>query len=157
MRLRRADRRGATVLELAIILSAFIVLTLGMLDLGIGVFRYHILANAARQAARRAIVHGERATALGNWGPSTVDVMASDSGTADIVDGHDVAAYPDGIQRLLVGCKLEQTQITLEWIDDSNALQKRVRATVRTPYTPLTLLSLHAVTLQASSTMQIAH
>jgi hypothetical protein len=157
MRRRRTNRRGAAVLELAIILPVFIVLTFGILDLGVGMFRYHVLANAARQAARRAIVHGEHANAIIKpWGPPTINVLASDDGTP-IVDGHDVAGYPDGIQSLLVGCNLEETTIKLEWIDGSNALQKQVRATVTSPYTPLALLSLHTVTLQASSTMQIAH
>lgn len=156
MRRARTNRRGATVLELSIVLAVFVVLTFGMLDLGIGVFRYHILANAARQAARRAIVHGENANALGPWGPTAIDVTAADGGTP-IVDGDDFDGYyRDGIQDILRGCDLEETTIRLEWIDDSNAVQKRVRATVTSPYRPF-MFFLTPVTLSATSTMRIAH
>lgn len=151
MRRRATNRRGATVLELSIILWVFLMVTSGILDLGIGVFRYHILAQAARQAARRAIVHGSNAAKLGPWGWTTIDVAASDNGTP-IVDG-----TGDGIQSLLVGCDLANTRIKLEWLDGSNAPNKRVRATVATPYVPVTLLFLHPLTLQAASTMPIAH
>jgi Flp pilus assembly protein TadG len=156
-RTRRAsgNRRGATLLELAVVLLPFLVLTLGMIDLGLGVFRYHIVANAARQAARRAIVHGAQAVVLGPWGPTKINVTADATGTA-IVDGN-LAGYPDGIQPMLVGCDLAKTTITIEWLDASNALGKRVRATVASPYTPVTLLFLGSVTLHASSTLQIAH
>lgn len=150
MKSARVNRRGATVLELAIVLSAFVVLTFGMLDLGIGVFRYHVLSNAARQAARRAIVHGAYATALGPWGPATIDVTADASGTP-IIDGDG-----DGIQEMLVGCDLANTTVELEWIDASNAERKRVRATVTSPYRPF-MFFLVPVTLSASSTMPIAH
>ncbi len=51
-------RRGAAVLETALVLPAFLIITLGTLDLGVGVFRYHVLAQVARHGARQAIVHG---------------------------------------------------------------------------------------------------
>jgi Flp pilus assembly protein TadG len=152
MRRARKNRRGAAVLELAIVLVVFILLTFGMFDLGLGVFRYHILTNAARQAARRAIVHGTNANVLGVWGPSQVSVQANANGTP-IVDGS-----ADGIQSMLILCDLEKTTITLDWIDHSNAVGSRVRATVISPYQPfMTMLLLWPVTLEASSTMQIAH
>jgi Flp pilus assembly protein TadG len=150
MKRSRRSRRGATVVELSIVLGIFILLTLGMFDLGLGVFRYHILANAARQAARRAIVHGASANLLGSWGPTSVSVLANESGKP-IVDGP-----ADGIQPILVLCDLENTRITLDWIDNNNAVGSRVRATVTSDYQPVLTL-LWPVTLSASSTMQIAH
>lgn len=152
MKRTKRGRRGATVIEMVIVLAIFLVLTFGMFDLGLGVFRYHVLTNAARQAARRAIVHGVNSSRLGVWGPSQVSVKANATGNA-IVDGQH-----DGIRPMLVLCDLKNTTITLDWIDNSNAVGSRVRATVSAPYQPfMTLLLLWPVTLQASSTMQIAH
>jgi hypothetical protein len=130
---------------------AFLTLTFGMLDLGRGVFRYHILSNAARQAARRAIVHGDKATVLGTWGKATVNCTADDTGQAI------VGSEEDGIQPMLVGCDLANTHITLQWIDGSNSAGSRLRATITSPYEPVMTFMLFPITLQASSTMQIAH
>ena len=52
------QRRGATLVEAAIVLPVFLALVLGMLDLGIGVLRYHLVGEAARLAARQAAVRG---------------------------------------------------------------------------------------------------
>ena len=52
------QRRGATLAEAAFVLPVFLALVLGMLDLGIGVLRYHMVGEAARLAAREAAVHG---------------------------------------------------------------------------------------------------
>ena len=156
MRRIRANRRGATVLELAFVLGIFVTLTFGMFDLGLGVFRYHILANAARQAARRAVVHGASANArMGPWGPAMINVPAT--AHVPIVDGDDFGGYyRDGIRPMLVGCDLPNTWITVEWIDGHHDLQERVRATVTSPYRPF-MPFLHPVTLRACSTMQIVH
>lgn len=150
---RRKHRRGAAVLEMSIILMTFLVLTMGMLDMGIGVFRYHIVAQAARFGARRAIVHGDRATQLGSWGTATIDVAANANGIP-IVDGVD-----DGIAPMLVGCDLSQTRILVEWLEGGNSFEQPVRVTLTSPYTPLFsfIFPITTIELTASSTMGIAH
>lgn len=149
----RKTRRGAAVLELSITLMIILMMTMGTIDLGVGVFRQHVLSQAARQAARRASVHGELATALGEWGPSEIDVPATANGVP-IVDGPN-----DGIQGMLMGCDLARTRIRIEWVDGSNEIDQRVRATVTSPFKP-TLLFIFGDserTLSASSTMRISH
>jgi hypothetical protein len=150
---RRKHRRGAAVLEMSIILMTFLVLTMGMLDMGIGVFRYHIVAQAARFGARRAIVHGDRATQLGSWGTATIDVAANANGIP-IVDGVD-----DGIAPMLVGCDLPQTRIRVEWLEGGNSFEQPVRVTLTSPYTPIFsfIFPIATIDLTASSTMGIAH
>jgi Flp pilus assembly protein TadG len=144
-------RRGATTLEMAIVLGVFLTLTMGMLDLGIGVFRYHILANAARHGARQAIVHGAMASALGVWGPSTINVAANTS-AVPIIDG------ANGLRPLLIGCNLAATQVRVEW-PNGNEVEDPVTVTVTSPYQPIMLFIFPNVpkTLSASSTMRIAH
>ncbi len=150
---RKKHRRGAAVLEMSIILMTFLVLTMGMLDMGIGVFRYHIVAQAARFGARRAIVHGDRATQLGSWGTATIDVAANANGIP-IVDGVD-----DGIAPMLVGCDLSQSRIRVEWLEGGNSFEQPVRVTLTSPYTPIFsfIFPIATIDLTASSTMGIAH
>ncbi len=139
---------------MSIILMVFLVLTFGTLDLGIAVFRYHIVSQAARHGARRAIVHGEMADRLGVWGPVTMDVAASANGIP-IVDG----ANNDGVQPMLVGCDLPHSRIRIEWLGGSSAPDESVRVTVTAPYRPFLLFIFPdvEVTLSATSTMIIAH
>jgi Flp pilus assembly protein TadG len=153
-RQKRHQRRGATTLELAITFGLFLVVTLGTFDLGIGVFRHHVVAQAARQGARRAIVHGTQATALGSWGPDTVETLATNAGYHGIVDGAE-----DGISEMLVGCDLSRTNIRIEWLANRNEFEDLVRVTVSTPYQPILLFMFGAaeLNLTASSTMPIAH
>ncbi|HET6381279.1 MAG TPA: TadE family protein [candidate division Zixibacteria bacterium] len=56
MNRRRGGRRGQTLVEFALILPIFVLLLMGILDLGRAVYYSSTLSNAAREAARRAIV-----------------------------------------------------------------------------------------------------
>lgn len=60
MRIRphRRQRRGATVVEFAVIAPVTFLLLLGLLIGGMGVFRYQQVAHLARDASRWAAVHG---------------------------------------------------------------------------------------------------
>ncbi len=161
-RRRRSQRRGATTLEVSLTLALFLVVTLGTADLCVGVVRYHAICQAARQGARRAIVHGARADLLGSWGPAAVQLLASANGQHDIVDGDGglaVQTSNDGIRDLLIACDNSQTNIRVDWLDNSNEFEDRVRVTVTTPYQPILLFVFGAgpINLSASSTMLIAH
>lgn len=142
-------RRGAAVTEVALILVPLLVLTLGLFDAGVAVFRYHIVAEAARHGARTAIVHGDRANPGAQWGPAQIDAVASSSGIPILTK----------IQPVLVGCDLSQTQITVDWPEGSNEFGKPVTVTISTEYVPVVaaLTNYGPITLSASSTMTIAH
>lgn len=51
-----ADQRGQALVEFAVILPIIVLVVLGLLDLGRGIFAVNTLAQAARQANRTAIV-----------------------------------------------------------------------------------------------------
>lgn len=55
---RSSRRRGATLIECAIVYPALFVLLLGLVVGGLGVFRYQEVASLAREAARYASTHG---------------------------------------------------------------------------------------------------
>ena len=60
MMLRRRRRRGTVLVESAMIYPILFLMILGIILLGIGVFRYQQVAHIAREAARWASVHGAR-------------------------------------------------------------------------------------------------
>lgn len=63
MRIRwiRGRRDGQTMVELALVLPLFIMVVVGIIVLGIGVFYNQQLSNAAREAARFAAIHSATA------------------------------------------------------------------------------------------------
>lgn len=136
------------MVEAAIILSVFLTLVLGMLDLSIGVFHQHVLSQAVRQGTRAAIVHGKLAPAsMGTWGP------AAYAGTGASGD-----AIANSIQPYLTGLDPSKVNITVTWLDASTDTENRVRVALSTDWTPI-MLSLFGskITLSSSSTMPIAH
>ena len=62
--------KGSSLLEFALIAVAFILLLLGVVEMGRMVLVYTTVANAARAGARYAIVHGGDRTGTGADGPS---------------------------------------------------------------------------------------
>jgi hypothetical protein len=136
--------------ESAIVLSVFLTLVLGMLDLGMATLRYNLASQAARHGVRQAAVHGQLAPAvMGTWGPATIDAAASSSGIPLVA----------AVQPYLVGFDLDQTRVRAEWLDKSTAMGKRVRVTITTPYKPILtyLFGTQTYTLRGASTMPIAH
>lgn len=137
------------MVETAIVASVFLLLIFGTLDLGIATYRYNTLSQAARQGTRQAIVHGSLAPpAMTAWGPATYTGTAGDG-----------SAYAQAISPMLVGFDLTKVTLKVEWLDGSNAIQKRVRYTVTTTYRPLltSFFSNSSYTQSAASTMPIAH
>ncbi len=115
---RRGIRRGATFVEMAIVLLVFLTVVLGMLDLGIGVYRSHVLAHAASQCARQAIVHGNLAARLGPWGPTAYSEKANHT--------HPIA---DVIRPLMSGLDPADVDILVTWPDGGNDVEQRVSVT----------------------------
>jgi Flp pilus assembly protein TadG len=79
MRVRRFNRlglrRGASMVEAAIVLPILFMLILGTVLMGLGVFRYCQVAGLAREGARYASVHGtEYASAAGKPAATAIDI-----------------------------------------------------------------------------------
>ena len=56
---RRTHRTGAVMLEMAIVLPIFLLLVLGIIEMGRVMMLNQMATNACREASRRAIVPGE--------------------------------------------------------------------------------------------------
>jgi Flp pilus assembly protein TadG len=155
----RRRRRGATAIEAALTLSLLVTLVLGMLDLGLWVSRQHMLAHAARQIARQAVVHGALATKLGKWGPATITTNAV---APNPVNPNDASSVIRKIASdSLTDWNRSQVTVKVTWPDGGNdpTLEQRVRVTLTGPYHPIMtfIFGNPAYTLSAASTMQIAH
>jgi Flp pilus assembly protein TadG len=79
MRVRRLNRqrprRGAALLEAAIVLPIVFMFIMAMVVMGLGIFRYQQVAELAREGARYASVHGTQyASDTGNAAATAADV-----------------------------------------------------------------------------------
>jgi hypothetical protein len=132
-----------------VVLGVLLTLVVGMLDLGVAVFRQEQVSYAARAVARAASVHGSQAAVLGAWGPTTVGpVLANTTGS-----------IPTETRSHLCSLNPASVTVTVEWPDGSNEPESRVRVTLKTSYQPtLTwLFGAKPMSLQAVSTMPISH
>ena len=82
----RSRRRGATLVEFAFFFLLFLVLAVGLMELGRGIWTFTTLAHAARQGARYAIAHG-----------SLSPIGEGDSSIEDVVKQNAVGLDPSSI------------------------------------------------------------
>ncbi|MFX8976598.1 TadE/TadG family type IV pilus assembly protein, partial [Acinetobacter baumannii] len=68
----RIPRRGVVAVESAVVLSVFLLVLFGLIDLGLAVLNYNNLREAAQQLTRVAAVRGSNAAPqYTTWGPAT--------------------------------------------------------------------------------------
>ncbi len=60
------DKRGAAVIEFALVLPVFILLIFGMIEFGRAVMVQQILVNASREGARQAVLDGSTVAEVAN-------------------------------------------------------------------------------------------
>jgi len=145
-----------TLPETALVIMAMLMLALGTIDLGVGLFHWHVLSNAAREGVRRAAVHGRWAgqglQTPGSWVPWGPSTYGPQPATDSDVKAQAVALF-------LTGLNPSTVNVTYEWPDNSNDVEKQVRVTLSTTWHPTLLFFFgnRPITLSASSTMSIAH
>ena len=154
-RTKSTGRRGAAMVEAAIILPVFLSLCLCMLDMGMGVFKNNAIAEASRQGARIASVHGSLAKSNWNggpWGPTTYN------GAGNATDSIASTLRGAGI---LAGLNPASVTLSVQWPDLGNSVDSnhRVRVTASTNWTPLVtyIFGSRTITLTATSITPIAH
>jgi len=152
-------RRGASLVETGLTLTIFLSLCVGTIDLAVGVYRQHVLTEAARQAARVAAVHGANAKSTwngGSWGPSTfsgtADTSGYTSGSANYYQAQAVSSY-------LMGLTPSTVNITMTWPDGNNSVESRVKVHLTSNWTPIMtwVFGSPTLTLAADSQMPITH
>jgi Flp pilus assembly protein TadG len=142
-------RRGVAAVEAAIVLSVFLLILFGMLDLGLLVLDYNTLSEATRRLARVAIVHGQMAApAQTVWGPTAV------SGTAGDGTEYAVALSPE-----LATFNLNQVNYSIAWPAGTNRPDDPIQVTVTYQYPPIIpyLLGTQTVPIRAVTNMSVQH
>lgn len=98
--MRRRSRRGQALVEWALLLPVFILLLVGLLDVGRAIYAYNTVANSARYAARVAIVNQDETTVVAAaikegvaLGLTSADVSCTGcvSGGASAVEGTSIS------------------------------------------------------------------
>ena len=99
---RRGDASGQALVEFALIVPVFILLLVGLFDLGRGVYAFNTISNASREAVRVGIVDQDCTTIKNeaikqsvslNVAPSDVSVYVWDPSVADVGDFTDTANH----------------------------------------------------------------
>src|SRR5262245_44936116 len=107
----RRSRRGASVVEAAVILPVTFLLLLGFIVGAMGIFRYQEVASLARQGARYASTHGAQ---------HRKDV-SSGTGTATDWSGD---VYTNAIQPNIASLDPSKLSYTVSWPDVVNQTGK---------------------------------
>lgn len=141
IRNRRPARRGAITIEAAIVYPLMFMMLLGIIVLGMGVFRYQMVACMAREAARFASVRGS------DWrkeakqpSPTQAEIVA------DVVTPMTVAMEPakvtvrvqwvNGVTGQAVDWDASGKRPTTLTNPGKNPVANRVRVTVTYRWTP---------------------
>jgi Flp pilus assembly protein TadG len=103
MMMRRQQRRGAALVEAAIVYPVLFVLIFGIVMVGIAVFRYQQVAHAAREGARWAAVHGFK---YGEEGASATPTRTAAT-ASDI--------YTNAIQPQIAGMQASGVTYSVAW------------------------------------------
>jgi len=142
-------RSGVTAVEGAIVLSVFLLILFGMLDLGLLLLDYNTLCEATRRLARTAIVHGQMAApAQTVWGPAAISGTASDG-----------TEYATALSPELATFNLSKVNYSIEWPAGTNQPDDPVQVIVTYQYPPIIpyLLGSQAIPIRAVSNMSVQH
>lgn len=102
-RLARSRRRGAAVVEFAIIAPVLFLLVFGMIDLGRAMMVQNLITNAARDGARSAVLDGS--TAEG------VEAQITEYLSASTIDSANVTVSPNPLTNADLG---DPVSVTVE-------------------------------------------
>jgi Flp pilus assembly protein TadG len=144
------NRRGATAVEVAVIIPVMVVILALAIDVTTGVFRFHQVATLARAGARYAAVHAGQYAA-----EQSASVVTQDQLKQNVILPQSV-----GLASNLLTC-------TLAWIDNSSypwtdssdtgaRTQNRVRVVVSYQWQPMFLFGT-PLTLTSTSEMTISY
>lgn len=141
MRQRDADG-GQAIVEFALILPVLLLLILGLINVALAIEQENTLANAAREGARYAIVHGSTATSpIGPCSSCTNATVTSIVANAAV--------------------SVPSVSVTIDYPDSSNDRGNRVSVDATAPFVPIPaqylLNGALTVTLRGGSLMVIEH
>jgi len=151
MNLRSKSRKetGQSTVEFALTIVFVMLLIIGVIELIAMVYTYNVLADAAKEGVRYAIVNGTGKGAAncsgpGGAGPGGASVTCTDSTGANVKA---VVTNYAGYSFHAIG----STSVTVSYPDASSVAPSRVQVTVAYAYQPIFGLSWPAVTVNAAA------
>lgn len=135
--IRKRDRRGAAVVEMAMVLPIFVMVVLGIVEFGRAMMVGQMVTNAAREATRLSIVDGSSNASVTEWvgsflndslGVNTSDVTVVI--TVDPAQGNDdpLDKIEDAQSRDLVTIKVEVPFDKVSYIPGDYLSGKKLKA-----------------------------
>lgn len=121
----------------------------GIIEVIIMVYTYNVLADAAKEGVRYAVVHGTMNSASCS-GPGGGGVTCADSTAANVASA--VTSYA-----VYSGHSSTGMTVTTTYPDSSSAAPNRVRVTVSYPYEPLFGLGWPTITVNAAAEARIMY
>lgn len=135
--IQRRERRGAAVVEMAMVLPIFVMVVLGIVEFGRAMMVGQMVTNAAREATRLSIVDGSSNSSVSTWVESflndSLGVSASDvtvTITVDPAPGNDdpLDKIEDAQTRDLVTIKVEVPFDKVSYIPGDYLSGKKLKA-----------------------------
>ncbi len=140
---KRSPKGQATV-EFALTVIFVMVLILGSLEMFVLVYTYSVLADAAKEGVRYAVVHGTGVGVANCSGPGGGGVSCADSTAANVtaaVTNYTSFSFHDS----------SAMTVTPTYQDASSVAPSRIRVTVTYPYQPIFGLGWPTVTVNAAA------
>ena len=160
---RRKNQKGSSLVELAICFLAFLLLTMGVFDFGMGVYAYNFCYFAAREATRWTSVHGSNSATASTCAAGAgiaAGCAANVSDVASHVADMAVALTSSGmaVQQSNTNCSSNNSlTVCTTWIPDTTP-GSEVNITVSYVIVPVTGLGLKQnITVTSSSQMEMVH
>jgi Flp pilus assembly protein TadG len=147
---RRGSHRGQAMVEFSLAIIVFLVMLMGLFDLGRAVFMYNGVSEAAREIARRAAVWPYQGLASTTELGSSTQVRETVATQKTLVPGMNNVSVgsPD------FECVDISGDISTNTTCGQGDFRDYVRVTVSATYNPISLLGLSGpITLEATSTV----
>ncbi len=146
LRKTRRGERGQALVEFSLISIVFFLLVFGMVDAGRAVWNYNTLAQATREGARYAIVHGgdsfdPSGPGGDHYTPPNTDSMVTQQ-----------------VEKFGGGLNPSRLTVQTEWPDGSNISGSHVTVISEYEFEPIfDFLGIASFTMTSSSTMLITN
>ena len=142
--MKRNKQTGQALVEFALTIVIVIIVLFGAIELTLMIYTYNVLADAAKEGVRYAIVHGTGVGAPNCSGPGGAGVACTDSTGANIqtvVGKYTSLSFHDS------------TAMTVSptYPDSSSVAPSRVRVTVSYVYQPFLSIAWTTMTVNAAA------
>lgn len=149
MRTGRKKEKGQSLVEFALSVVLVMLLIVGSIELIVMVYTYSVLADAAKEGVRYAIVHGTGVGVANCSGPGGGGLSCTDSAANNVIKA---------VQNYASLSFHDSSAMTISptYPDASSVAPNRVRVTVAYVYQPIFGLGWPTVTVNAAAEGRIA-